>query len=81
MGRAAVVVPNMAARLVALEDSLEMVAQEVLQRNPRCHFLLLGDAPVCNPKPVVAATLFADDLNMKSAGSATLPSRLRASCS
>ena len=28
MGRAAVVVPNMAARLVAVEDSLEMVAQE-----------------------------------------------------
>ena len=31
--------------------------------------------------PVIPATFFADDLNMKSAGSATLPSRLRASCS
>ena len=46
-----------------------------------CRFLLLGFAPARNPKPVVAATLFAVDLNMKSAGSATLPSRPRASCS
>ena len=47
----------------------------------RCGNLLLGPAPARFQIPVIPATFFADDLNIKSAGSATLPSRPRASCS
>ena len=50
MGRAAVVVPNMAARLVAVEDSLEMVAQEVLEGIPA--------ATSCFSTSCVAARIF-----------------------
>ena len=64
---------------MALQPSAEQLDRPQPAR--RRHFLLLGLAPARNPKPVIPATFFAFDLNIKSAESATLPSRPRASCS
>ena len=64
---------------MALQPSAEQLDRPQPAR--RRHFLLLGLAPARNPKPVIPATFFAFDLNIKSAESATLPSRPRAACS